>query len=213
MHKPNPTRDYVVTTPRAGLCTSHSTPFFCSQGFCLPRRGRELPMAEEECTGAGHQAPTLAAAPPSPIPRETWEGCSVLLDINDGDRLVFARLSPAASVSLTPALLFPLSLRVSTTSYSISLLWLLTLQDSEDREQEVFSRSVDGLPIRCFISGRERPGWTISGALLSIHFCSFQYAFLALPFSFVACLSCVLLHHMIKLVRRGSEDIVLLVGF
>jgi hypothetical protein len=32
--------------------------------------------------------------------RMTWEGCSVLLDINDGDRLVFARLSPAASVSL-----------------------------------------------------------------------------------------------------------------
>ena len=30
--------------------------------------------------------------------RVTWEGCSVLLDINDGDRLVFARLSPAASV-------------------------------------------------------------------------------------------------------------------
>ena len=25
--------------------------------------------------------------------RATWEGCSVLLDINDGDRLVFARLS------------------------------------------------------------------------------------------------------------------------
>jgi len=30
--------------------------------------------------------------------RVTWEGCSVLLDINDGDRLVFARLSPAALV-------------------------------------------------------------------------------------------------------------------
>lgn len=29
-------------------------------------------------------------------PRMTWEGCSVLLDINDGDRLVFARLSAAA---------------------------------------------------------------------------------------------------------------------
>ncbi|KAJ8512258.1 hypothetical protein OPV22_002692 [Ensete ventricosum] len=57
-------------------------------------------MAEEECTGAGHQAPTLAAAPPSPIPRETWEGCSVLLDINDGDRLVFARLSPAATLKI-----------------------------------------------------------------------------------------------------------------
>ena len=31
-------------------------------------------------------------------PRVTWEGCSVLLDINDGDRLVFARLSAAAYV-------------------------------------------------------------------------------------------------------------------
>ena len=97
---------------------------FRSQGFCLPRRESKLPMAENECSGAGHQAPTLAAASPSPIPRETWEGCSVLLDINDGDRLVFARLSPAAFVSLAPALLFVLALRVSTTSYSISLLWL-----------------------------------------------------------------------------------------
>lgn len=25
--------------------------------------------------------------------RITWEGCSVLLDINDGDRLVFSRLT------------------------------------------------------------------------------------------------------------------------
>lgn len=32
--------------------------------------------------------------------RLTSEGCSVLLDINDGDRLVFARLSASASVSL-----------------------------------------------------------------------------------------------------------------
>ncbi|RVX03302.1 hypothetical protein CK203_019860 [Vitis vinifera] len=31
-------------------------------------------------------------------PRVTWEGCSVLLDINDGDRLVFARLSAAACI-------------------------------------------------------------------------------------------------------------------
>ncbi|XP_039125767.1 tRNA (adenine(58)-N(1))-methyltransferase non-catalytic subunit trm6 isoform X1 [Dioscorea cayenensis subsp. rotundata] len=33
-------------------------------------------------------------------PRITWEGCSVLLDINDGDRLVFARLSPAATLKI-----------------------------------------------------------------------------------------------------------------
>lgn len=28
--------------------------------------------------------------------RVTWEGCSVLLDVNDGDRFVFARLTTAA---------------------------------------------------------------------------------------------------------------------
>ncbi|GAB4852513.1 hypothetical protein Ancab_016727 [Ancistrocladus abbreviatus] len=33
-------------------------------------------------------------------PRVTWEGCSVLLDINDGDRLVFARLSPASTLKI-----------------------------------------------------------------------------------------------------------------
>ncbi|XP_041021578.1 tRNA (adenine(58)-N(1))-methyltransferase non-catalytic subunit trm6 isoform X1 [Juglans microcarpa x Juglans regia] len=33
-------------------------------------------------------------------PRVTWEGCSVLLDINDGDRLVFARLSAASTLKL-----------------------------------------------------------------------------------------------------------------
>ncbi|KAJ4759892.1 tRNA (Adenine(58)-N(1))-methyltransferase non-catalytic subunit trm6 [Rhynchospora pubera] len=29
-----------------------------------------------------------------------WDGCSVLLDINDGDRLVFSRLSPSASIKI-----------------------------------------------------------------------------------------------------------------
>ncbi|GAB2293870.1 hypothetical protein Dimus_028081 [Dionaea muscipula] len=32
--------------------------------------------------------------------RVTWEGCSVLLDINDGDRVVFARLSPASTLKV-----------------------------------------------------------------------------------------------------------------
>lgn len=31
-----------------------------------------------------------------PNPRFASEGCSVLLDVNDGDRLVFARLSSGA---------------------------------------------------------------------------------------------------------------------
>ncbi|GFZ10374.1 eukaryotic initiation factor 3 gamma subunit family protein [Actinidia rufa] len=33
-------------------------------------------------------------------PRVTWEGCSVLLDVNDGDRLVFARLTAASTLSI-----------------------------------------------------------------------------------------------------------------
>lgn len=33
-------------------------------------------------------------------PRVTWEGCSVLLDINDGDRLVFARLTPGSNLKI-----------------------------------------------------------------------------------------------------------------
>ncbi|XP_052202415.1 uncharacterized protein LOC127808093 isoform X2 [Diospyros lotus] len=33
-------------------------------------------------------------------PRITWEGCSVLLDVNDGDRLVFARLTPASTLQI-----------------------------------------------------------------------------------------------------------------
>ncbi|KDP36934.1 hypothetical protein JCGZ_08225 [Jatropha curcas] len=33
-------------------------------------------------------------------PRVTWEGCSVLLDINDGDRLVFSRLTPGSNLKI-----------------------------------------------------------------------------------------------------------------
>lgn len=33
-------------------------------------------------------------------PRITWEGCSVLLDVNDGDRLVFARLFPSSTLKI-----------------------------------------------------------------------------------------------------------------
>eukprot|EP00257_Ricinus_communis_P018372 XP_015577080.1 tRNA (adenine(58)-N(1))-methyltransferase non-catalytic subunit trm6 [Ricinus communis] len=35
-----------------------------------------------------------------PNPRVTWEGYSVLLDINDGDRLVFARLTPGSTLKI-----------------------------------------------------------------------------------------------------------------
>uniref|UniRef100_A0A453A6P8 tRNA (adenine(58)-N(1))-methyltransferase non-catalytic subunit TRM6 n=1 Tax=Aegilops tauschii subsp. strangulata TaxID=200361 RepID=A0A453A6P8_AEGTS len=47
--------------------------------------------------------PTPMAQPPPPtavIPREAWEGCSVLLDVNDGDRLAFFRLTPGATVKI-----------------------------------------------------------------------------------------------------------------
>lgn len=33
-------------------------------------------------------------------PRVTWEGCNVLLDINDGDRLVFARLTQGSTLKI-----------------------------------------------------------------------------------------------------------------
>uniref|UniRef100_A0A5B7CBV9 tRNA (adenine(58)-N(1))-methyltransferase non-catalytic subunit TRM6 n=1 Tax=Davidia involucrata TaxID=16924 RepID=A0A5B7CBV9_DAVIN len=33
-------------------------------------------------------------------PRVTWEGCSVLIDINDGDRLVFARLTASSTLKI-----------------------------------------------------------------------------------------------------------------
>ncbi|XP_031477814.1 uncharacterized protein LOC116248917 [Nymphaea colorata] len=39
-------------------------------------------------------------APQQRDPRTAWEGCSVLLDINDGDRLVFARLTPSSTLKI-----------------------------------------------------------------------------------------------------------------
>ncbi|PKA58767.1 hypothetical protein AXF42_Ash000860 [Apostasia shenzhenica] len=48
-----------------------------------------------EAAGGGHCHKTLPVNQ-----RVAWEGCSVLLDINDGDRLVFARLSSGASLKI-----------------------------------------------------------------------------------------------------------------
>ncbi|KAL8153866.1 hypothetical protein V2J09_011626, partial [Rumex salicifolius] len=48
--------------------------------------------------GEGFSLSTMESS--SKNDRVTWEGCSVLLDINDGDRIVFARLSPAATLKL-----------------------------------------------------------------------------------------------------------------
>nr|AML47761.1 putative tRNA (guanine-N(1)-)-methyltransferase [Triticum aestivum] len=52
--------------------------------------------------------PPQTPTPTPVIPREAWEGCSVLLDINDGDRLAFFRLTPGASVPSLPFLSPPL---------------------------------------------------------------------------------------------------------
>ncbi|XP_071683349.1 uncharacterized protein [Lolium perenne] len=38
--------------------------------------------------------------PPPVIPREAWAGCSVILDINDGDRVIFRRLTRRATVNI-----------------------------------------------------------------------------------------------------------------
>jgi tRNA (adenine-N(1)-)-methyltransferase non-catalytic subunit len=41
----------------------------------------------------------MSPSPPSPvIPKEAWAGCNVILDINDGDRVIFDRLTRRASV-------------------------------------------------------------------------------------------------------------------
>jgi len=54
-----------------------------------------------DCRGSQLVAtPMEPPPPPAAIPREAWEGCSVLLDINDGDRLAFFRLTPAATVKI-----------------------------------------------------------------------------------------------------------------
>ncbi|KAI5004315.1 hypothetical protein ZWY2020_031558 [Hordeum vulgare] len=46
-------------------------------------------------------APPPPPQTPTPvIAREAWDGCSVLLDINDGDRLAFFRLTPGATVKI-----------------------------------------------------------------------------------------------------------------
>ncbi|KAK1662843.1 hypothetical protein QYE76_051002 [Lolium multiflorum] len=38
--------------------------------------------------------------PPPVIPREAWAGCSVILDINDGGRVIFRRLTRRATVNI-----------------------------------------------------------------------------------------------------------------
>lgn len=57
----------------------------------------EKQIIEEEAAAAATSTAASSVNGSSEVNRAvTWEGCSVLLDINDGDRLVFSRLSPAA---------------------------------------------------------------------------------------------------------------------
>ncbi|KAK4752789.1 hypothetical protein SAY87_021587 [Trapa incisa] len=71
--------------------------------------------------------------------RVTWEGCSVLLDINDGDRLVFARLNQGSTLkignktySLKPLVGCPFgSLFQVDNGPKGSVLWRVTLPSQE----------------------------------------------------------------------------------
>ncbi|KAM7257060.1 hypothetical protein ACFE04_012801 [Oxalis oulophora] len=76
----------------------------------------------------------------NPNPRMTWEGCSVLLDINDGDRVVFARLSNGATLkignknySLKPLIGSPFgSLFQADNGKQLPCLSLLTQVDNDN---------------------------------------------------------------------------------
>jgi hypothetical protein len=58
---------------------------------------KQQPMEEETAATAASSIVPAATNGSSEVNLAvTWEGCSVLLDINDGDRLVFSRLSPSA---------------------------------------------------------------------------------------------------------------------
>ncbi|KAF3323856.1 tRNA (adenine(58)-N(1))-methyltransferase non-catalytic subunit trm6 isoform X2 [Carex littledalei] len=61
----------------------------------------EKQIIEEETAAAATSTAASSVNGSSEVNRAvTWEGCSVLLDINDGDRLVFSRLSPAATIKI-----------------------------------------------------------------------------------------------------------------
>ncbi|GMH13669.1 hypothetical protein Nepgr_015510 [Nepenthes gracilis] len=77
--------------------------------------------------------------------RVTWEGCSVLLDINDGDRLVFARLSPASTLkigkkncSLKPLIGCPFGslFKVENGKDGLFLLRIFHTEESNNIEEE-----------------------------------------------------------------------------
>jgi hypothetical protein len=89
--------------------------------------------------------------PPPPIRREAWEGCSVLLDINDGDRLAFFRLTPGASVLHSPASLTSLLLPPQRFRPT-----LVCAQDGEDWEQDLLAAAARGAPLWLPLPPRRR---------------------------------------------------------
>uniref|UniRef100_A0A0D9W1U4 tRNA (adenine(58)-N(1))-methyltransferase non-catalytic subunit TRM6 n=1 Tax=Leersia perrieri TaxID=77586 RepID=A0A0D9W1U4_9ORYZ len=73
------------------------------------------------------------------IPREAWEGCSVLLDINDGDRLAFFRLTPAATVKIgnRNCSLKPLVGRPFGSLFSVGPSGLVPCTDDSSRDDKM----------------------------------------------------------------------------
>ncbi|KAK9108727.1 hypothetical protein Sjap_016787 [Stephania japonica] len=78
-------------------------------------------------------------------PRITWKDCSVLLDINDGDRLVFARLSDGSTVkignnkcSLRPLIGCPFGslFQVETGPKGAYLSRVVAMSEDDNREEK-----------------------------------------------------------------------------
>ncbi|KAM3373547.1 hypothetical protein ACQJBY_020156 [Aegilops geniculata] len=80
--------------------------------------------------------PPQTPTPTAVIPREAWEGCSVLLDINDGDRLAFFRLTPGATVKIgdKSCSLQPLLGRPFGSLFRVGPDGLLPCQDDKPRD-------------------------------------------------------------------------------
>ncbi|EEC76653.1 hypothetical protein OsI_14608 [Oryza sativa Indica Group] len=80
------------------------------------------------------------------IPREAWEGCSVLLDINDGDRLAFFRLTPAATVKVgnRTCSLQPLVGRPFGSLFSVGPSGLVPCADAPSSRDDTTQDAADG---------------------------------------------------------------------
>ncbi|KAL6493039.1 hypothetical protein OROGR_032798 [Orobanche gracilis] len=85
-------------------------------------------------------------------PRITWEGCSVLLDINDGDRVLFARLTTGSKIkigkenlSLQPLIGCPFGslFQVGVGEDGPFLSRVVSTTEANDREEEMDSPIVE----------------------------------------------------------------------